>query len=279
MKRVLLTGAKGFVGSHVFDYLSSHTDWEIIVPRVDLAGDFKSAKSYDYIVNIASKASVEDSVKHPAEYIKNNVDLMINLLEYARKRPPQVFLHLSTVEVYNVTNPYAASKAAQEEIANAYWKTYGVPMVILRATNIIGSQQTDESMFLPRIIKQIKAGETVKIYTANGEIGVRRYNPVVNIADAILYLLNQYPNKYENTNPEAYPTHWNIDGLELTDNLTMAQKVASLLGKELKYELFEPTAIRPTYTKYLISGGANLQDYGWTPPVTLHEGLQWIKQM
>ncbi|NIQ15097.1 MAG: NAD-dependent epimerase/dehydratase family protein, partial [Candidatus Dadabacteria bacterium] len=91
----------------------------------------------------------------PGQCWKNNCDLMFNMLEFARKEGvrPKLFLHCSTDEVYGEASPgkahhewdvimpsnvYSASKAAQEALAIAYWRTYDVPVVIVNCMNMIG---------------------------------------------------------------------------------------------------------------------------------------------
>lgn len=271
---VLLTGSTGFLGQHVKDYLSSNPTWKIACPMADLTRTLSIMGPFDYIINLASKSSVEESVKQPVEFIRDNVAITTNLLEYARKYKPKVFLQMSTVEVYNVTNPYAASKAAQEEIANAYWKTYDIPVMIARSSNIVGEGQSEDK-FVPKIIKQIKAGETVKIYTSNGKQGSRIYNPVLNVASAIRFMLELYP-ELQNYDDD-FPVHFDIGGGQKMTNLAMAKLIADKLGKPLKYELYEPKVQRPTYAKTLTVTGSKLEDYGWRPPQTLERGLAWIQ--
>lgn len=274
--RCLITGHDGFVGRHVKRYLESETDWEVITHFIDLTMPLpESLGQFDYIINLASIASVEYSVVEPVKTIRNNVELMLNLLEFARKHPPKAFLHLSTVEIYNVTNPYAASKVAQEEIINAYWKSYDVPALILRSSNIIGEGQSKDK-FVPKLVEQIKAGETVRIYTSGGKVGRRIYNPVGNVVDAIVFLLGKYPKKHE-PGYQDFPTHFDITGGENLTNLEMAKRVAELTGKPLKYELFEPKQIIPAYARRLPEQGVKLSKLGWKPPHKIDEALLWIK--
>lgn len=281
-ERVLLTGANGFIGNHVESYLRENTDWEIETNVGDLTQPLPDMGEFDYIVNLASNSSVERSVADPKPFIENNIGLMLNLLEYARQHPPKVFLQFSSVEVYNNTNPYAASKAAQEQIADAYWKTYSVPVLIARSSNIVGPGQSPDK-FVPKVAQRIKAGELVDIYTTpTGKEGERVYNTVRNIASAILYLLNLHPQVKATIEQEVKtgsPIHFDIDGGEKLTNLRMAKKIAAFLGEHLDYRLVVPSEARPTYARSLAPTGVPLTSIGWEPPETLEEGLAWLKQM
>jgi len=163
--RVLLTGAAGFLGSHCLRHLLVNTDWDVVCPvsfthkglperittqvdqdewwdrvtvvKCDLSSrinDTTAARfgDIDYIVNYAAESHVDRSIVDPATFIRNNVDVAINLLDYARVAKPKVFIQISTDEVYGPapegyahkewdavipSNPYSASKAAQEAIA------------------------------------------------------------------------------------------------------------------------------------------------------------------
>jgi dTDP-glucose 4,6-dehydratase len=179
-RRVLITGVGGSIGCHVLRHLLKHTDWDVIgvdsfrhkgltdrvhrvtykhpesLPRLsvfthDLMAPIstllqKKMGPVDYIINLASISDVDWSLEDPGYVIRNNVELMVNVLDFARRAQPDVFLHVSTDEVYGPTdgktthkewdpilpsNAYSASKAAQEAIGIAYWRSYGVPLLIV----------------------------------------------------------------------------------------------------------------------------------------------------
>src|SRR3990167_7229819 len=191
-KRVLLTGIGGSIAVHVLAHIFTNTQWDIVgidsfqhkgwVDRIkvmtkdhpewkerltlfvqDLIIPFSSIiikrlGKIDYIVNLASLSDVEASIQDPVPFILNNVNLAINMLEYARKAKPKVFIQISTDEVYGPvankndngvkewgvflpSNPYAASKACQEMIAISYWRTYDVPVIITNTMNNFGEMQ------------------------------------------------------------------------------------------------------------------------------------------
>jgi len=147
----------------------------------------KKIGKIDYIISMASLSDVEASIHEPAQFIHNNVNLVLNLLEYAREVKPEVFIQISTDEVYGASaskfgdlrkewdaiipsNPYAASKACQEAIAISYWRTYGVPLIITNTMNNAGEYQ-QASKFPVMIQKAIMKGEEITIHGREGQIG------------------------------------------------------------------------------------------------------------
>lgn len=297
MTKCLITGAFGFIGSHVLSYLLRETDWKFtaisrsgagLQPRVtyvvhDLSEPIPDIGDFDYILNFASESQVEKSINDPVNFITNNVKSTINVLEYARKHKPQIVIQFSTDEVYGAlghkewdvllpSNPYAASKAAQEMIAISYWKTYGVPVVITNSNNIIGEGQRKEN-FIPKLIEYIKSGKEVPIYTAHGKPGKRYWNPVNNVSDGIKFILGRTPVMY----PESdRPDRYSLGGGKELDNLEMAQLIAKILKKPLKYQLVDAETIRPGYDESYAKTSSNLEKIGWHPIETLEEGLSWI---
>lgn len=304
--KVLITGADGFIGSNILRYLLDKTDWEFTClcswrhfgnplnikpnPRVtvishDLVGPIPEIGKHDYILHLASESHVDRSIDSPVSFIENNVSSTLQMLEYARKNPPKSFLLFSTDEVYGAmehkdwdvllpSNPYAASKAAQEMIAIAYWKTYKIPVVITNSNNIIGPNQNPEK-FVPKIAELINEGKEITIHTANGKPGKRYWNPVDNVSDAILFIIEQLGN------PVAYPAsdrpdRYSLPGGEELDNLQMAQLVAEVLNKRLNYVTLDAETIRPGYDQFYAKTEGRLTQLGWVPPLTLREGLAWL---
>lgn len=298
MKRCLITGSSGFIGSHVLRYLLDHTDWEfsavgrtlelkqnsrVKYVALDLSERIPYIGEFDYILNFASESHVESSIKDPVNFITNNVRSTINVLELARKTKPEIFIQFSSDEVYGAlghkewdvllpSNPYAASKAAQEMIAISYWKTYGVPVVITNSNNIIGEGQRKEN-FVPKLIEYIKSGKEIPIYTANGKPGKRYWNPVNNVSDGLRFILERTPIMYPDSDR---PDRYSLGGGKELDNLEMAQLIAKLLNKPLKYKLVDAETIRPGYDESYAKTSSNLEKIGWQPIETLEEGLSWI---
>lgn len=327
--KILLTGAAGFVGSHVLRHLLVNTDWEIICPvtfrhqgvperiksamegqdhaRVQVERhDIRAGFSYqayrrwgrvDVIMNVASESHVDRSIEDPSGFILNNVEMMTGILEYARQAKPRLFLHMSTDEVYGPaygehkhregephlpSNPYSASKSAQEAIAFAYWRTYGVPVVITNTMNIVGEMQ-DPEKFVPKVMQHVAQGKEMPLHaSASGEMGSRFYLHARNLADAWLFLTKGY---IVHNGPEASAVpmyrggnmdlaRWNIVGEREVTNLEMAQMIAGYMDKPLIWRAEDFHSSRPGHDLRYALDGTKLADVGWKAPFSLDESLR-----
>lgn len=239
----------------------------------------------DYVLNIASESHVDRSITEPRDFIDNNVRLMLTMLDYIRAYPVKKFIHISTDEVYGPadnhnhregephrpSNPYSASKAAQEDICFAYWRTYGLPIVITNTMNIIGETQ-DPEKFVPMVMRNIMQGKQVPIHaSAEGVVGSRFYLHARNQADALVFLLN-------NHTPTLYPAkdidRFNIVGEKEVDNLTMAKMIAQFIDKPLKHKLVDFHSSRPGHDLRYGLDGEKMKKLGWTAPLSLEESLK-----
>lgn len=280
-KTCLITGGNGFIGTNLAEYLKKHADWQIITTGRE---EYKNVPAQPhYIINLASESHVEKSIKQPSGVIYNNVCSTLDVLEFARANKPEVFIQFSTDEVYGSkkhnewdimlpSNPYSASKAAQEMIAISYWKTYKIPVVILSSGNVFGPGQSSAN-FIPKLVEYICKGQEVPIYTINGKPGKRCWNPVENVCAAIEFILRVTPATYpESDRPDKYSLP---GGLEL-DNLQVAKTIAVKLDKPLKYKLIDAEDVRPGYDEFYAKTPSTLEKIGWEPPVSFWEGLSWL---
>lgn len=250
----------------------------------------------DYIVAFASDSHVDRSISDPVPFCKNNVDVCLNTLELARQVNPKALVWVSTDEVYGPveatdlkghpewdtimpSNPYSASKAAQEALAFSYWRTYGVPLQIVNCMNMIGERQ-DPEKFVPLVIGKVIRDEEVTIHGTPDHIGTRHYLHARNLADGILFLL-------KNTVPTAFgsefrsdrrcgdrPDRYNIATPDRVDNLAMAQMIATYAGKTLKYRLEDFHSTRPGHDPHYGLDPAKMESLGWTPPISLETSLK-----
>lgn len=324
MKRALVTGIGGAIGVHVMAHIFHNTDWEIVgidsfnhnghydritrfcrdhpdwpprlkVIRHDLTAPLSerqvaSLGQIDYVINLASLSDVAASVEDPVPFVRNNTELMLQVLELARKITPEVFLHFSTDEVYGAapkdspghkewdvilpSNPYSASKAAQEALAIAYWRTYGVPLIITNTMNNFGESQAP-SKFPAMIQKNVALNKLVEVHAASdGQIGTRYYLHSRNAADAVLFILQKTKPHLHDAGQIDRPDRYNIVGDKQVDNLELAQTIARLMGKELRYELVDFHSKQPGHDLHYGLDGAKLASLGWKSPQTFEESLK-----
>jgi dTDP-glucose 4,6-dehydratase len=266
----------------VWDYLSyaSKHAWRlkqicafstgrITFENLDIADDLDLVfPGPNYIIHLAAETHVDRSIEYPMPFVHSNMVGTARMLERARNwRSLEAFLYFSTDEVfgpargqtfsewdrYNSSNPYAATKAGGEELALAWANTYNLPVIVSHCANIFGERQHDEK-FVPKLVRQILAGEQVTIHCDAKDVpGSRMYVYAGDVADAIFRLVTKGKHR------EKY----NIPGREV-DNETMAKTVALVLEKPLLSAKSYPYADRPGWDfSYRISS-QSIQDVGWT---------------
>lgn len=311
-KTILITGGAGFIASHLVEHIYRKTDWNIVVidmlsyaskgmsrlrdngilnsPRLrvftfDLCqpltpGLILEIGSVEYLVHTGAMTHVDESIKKPRKCIYNNVMSTVSILEYARTlKTLELFLFFSTDEIFGPapigvaykewdrhrpTNPYSASKSAGESICISYQNTYKLPIIILNCMNAFGERQHPEK-FIPKAMKHILEGKTLEIHTdAENKPGSRSYIHSRNIASAVLFLIKngEISEKY------------NIVGEREVDNLEMAQFIAKVMKKELKYELANNPILRPGHDGRYALDGSKLLSMGWSIPVPFEESLR-----
>ena len=192
---VLVTGATGFVGPYLVQALTKKdTHVKILSIGMDeipsslcaenldiVTGDITKPETLDgitegvdFVFHLAAISNVDYAVKNPVKTYDVNVRGTLNLLEEVRKNSVQKFVYVSSSHVYGVPQyipvdekhriaprePYAASKAAAENIINGYSGAYGINAAIVRPFNIYGPGQ-HETFLIPSIIKQALSGNAV----------------------------------------------------------------------------------------------------------------------
>jgi len=237
----------------------------------------------DFILHLAAGSHVDRSIKNPVGFVMDNVVGTTNLLEYARHYLPdlEVFLNFSTDEVFgpaegtekfkeddrhNPCNPYSATKSAAEQICNAYAVSYGIPVITTHTMNVYGLRQSREK-FIPLLVHKLSNDEKVEIHTdENGTIGSRKYLHTSDVSSAVLFLLDN----------GIVGQKYNISSNEEISNLDLAKKISKIMGKELKYDLVNPSKTRgKNDIRYSISGD-KLKSLGWEQKIYLDDGLQQI---
>lgn len=325
--KVLLTGAGGFVGHHTLAHLLKTTDYEFVVTdsfrhrgnsarlrsvfeevssaskRVkvvthDLTTPIDSVTSREFgeikiIISMASESHVDRSISEPRNFIENNTNLILTLLDYSRQlKGLELFLQISTDEVYGPapsgilhkewdpffpSNPYSASKAAQESICYAYWRTFGIPLILTNTMNIIGERQ-DTEKFIPKVIGHLLNGKPIPVHAKkkeNGWIsGSRYYLHARNQADALRYLImNKHDLQLSYCDDNSYLEKFHVVGEKEVSNEEMVNMLAKFIGAEPLIQFTDFHSSRPGHDLRYALDGEKLKTFGWTPPLKLEDSL------
>lgn len=335
-KKVLITGAAGFIGHHLVEHILKNTDWNVVcLDRLDTSGnvnrltdidsweknktrvkfyhtDLRAQISdslagmlarafgtkqgevvpFDYIMHLAAGSHVDRSITDPLAFVHDNVLGTAHMLDVVRVfgefflKKDGKFLYFSTDEVFgpapegvsykewdrfNPNNPYAAAKAGAEDLAVAYAHTYRIPIAITHCMNVFGERQHPEK-FVPMCVKKIMAGETISIHANKDKTkaGTRFYLHTRNVCDAVLYILQHGPVLDGSGTKGKY----NIVGDKEVSNLEMAELIAKILGKDLKYEMVDFHSSRPGHDLRYALDGSLMKEIGWVPPVSFEESLE-----
>ncbi len=221
--RFVVTGGRGFIGSHFVEEALKRGHWVIDIDKMTYAASrelpWDNHERYrlevadiseithippcDYIVNFAAESHVDNSINESKTFLKSNTVGVHNLLELLRgkvyERP--IFFHISTDEVYgdiidgsfsesdrlNPSNPYAASKAAAEMYVLSHSRTYGIDYVITRSGNNYGPRQYEEKL-IPKCISCMKEGRQIPLH-GDGQY-IRDWIYVKDNVDAIFKIID-----------------------------------------------------------------------------------------
>ena len=297
-EKILITGAEGFIGSNLVEYLLTNTNYTIFSMSrnaikthrserlVSISHDMLKAFSpshasllggVEYVVHLAGASCVRKSILNPLETINNNIVLTSNFLEFARLNMLKLkkILFLNTAEVFGPSHenkkfkeddrycphsPYAATKAAIAQICTGYFKTYGTPIIVAHVMNTYGKNQS-EHKFIPKIINSIKNNNEIMLHANKGP-DIRNYLHVDDLCNGIVYLLsNADPGEKYNLISDTY-----------TNNLEISRIIAEIVNKKLNYNL---VSSKKHHTLTLLSG-QKMHDLGWRPSISLKEGLEMV---
>ncbi|MDE5633882.1 MAG: NAD-dependent 4,6-dehydratase LegB [Muribaculaceae bacterium] len=298
----LVTGADGFIGSHLVDLLlsrgikvralcqyNSFNSWgwldNVRHPGLEIVcGDVRDAafcrhisRDVDTIFHLAALIAIPYSYVAPESYVDTNVTGTLNMCQAARDMGVERLIVTSTSEVYGTAqyvpidekhprqpqSPYSATKIGADAIAKSFFNAFGLPVVIARPFNTYGPRQSARAI-IPTIISQIAAG--------NSEIKVgdltptRDFNYVADTCRGFLALAAADGIEGEEINIAT--------GTEISMADTLAT-IAEVMERKVEF-VVDPARIRPSASEVFRLCGDNskitaLTD--WRPEVTLREGI------
>jgi len=300
MKTVLVTGGMGFIGSHfIRQSLAVHPDWFIVnLDKLTYAGnpktlaDLEGNPRYEFIhgdicdealinriapraeiiVNFAAETHVDRSIDAASGFIDTNIQGTRVLLDAVRRNGTEVYIHVSTDEVYGSVkegsflettplapnSPYAASKAGSDLMVLAYVKTYGIPAIITRCSNNYGPFQYPEKV-IPLFVTNLSEKRKVPLY-GNG-LNVREWIYVDDHCRAIDLLITL------GKRGEVY----NIGSGDEINNIELTQKILKFFG--LGDNWIERVNDRLGHDFRYSINSQKIRALGFVPRVNFEEGL------
>jgi dTDP-glucose 4,6-dehydratase len=228
----------------------------------------------DCVVNFAAETHVDRSIHDAGDFIRTDVYGTFVLLEAIRSSGrPRRFIQISTDEVYGAIetgsaretdpiaprNPYSASKAGADRLAYSYFVTYGVPVIVTRASNNYGPRQYPEKV-IPLFVTNALEDKPLPLY--GDGLQVRDWLHVEDHCRALDLVL------HEGVLGETY----NVGGGYELPNLELTRKVLQILGKP--ESLVTHVADRPGHDRRYSLDTTKLRALGWSPSVPFDEGLR-----
>ena len=256
------------------------------------------------VVNLAAQAGVRYSIENPDVYIESNIIGFYNILEACRHNPVQHLVYASSSSVYGgnkkvpfstddrVDNPvslYAATKKSNELMAHCYSKLYNIPSTGLRFFTVYGPAGRPDMAYFGFTNKLLK-GQTIQIYNYGN--CRRDFTYVDDIVEGIVRVMAKAPAKQTGEDGLPIPPYkvYNIGGGQPENLLDFVQILqeellrAGVLPKDYDFEAhkqlvpMQPGDVPTTYA----DATALERDFGFTPKITLREGLrhfaEWYKE-
>jgi dTDP-glucose 4,6-dehydratase len=310
-KSVLITGAGGFIGSHLTEHLldlnanvkafvryNSRNDWGLLelLPSEKLnqieviMGDLKdadavrhAAKGVDIIYHLGSLIAIPYSYIHPRETIETNILGALNVLTAAKENGIEKLVHTSTSEVYGTAkyvpidenhplqgqSPYSASKIGADKIAESFYRSFDLPIAIIRPFNTYGPRQSARAV-IPTIITQGLTREKIFLGSLHP---TRDYTYVKDVVEGFIKVAES---------PKSAGEVINIGSNFEISIGDLANKIISLIGKNAEI-ITDPVRVRPQDSEVERLRCDNTKAkrlLGWEPTTPLNGGLKktidWI---
>lgn len=212
MKKILITGSSGYIGSHLLKKIKDSyavyglDKQETQIPVNFIYGDIRNTEylkykdEFDCVIHLAAEIRVGESVKDPTLYYETNIGGTLNILKHIKTKN---FILASTGAAEGLTSPYGVSKKAAEEIVEQFCKERGINYTIFRFYNVIGADgievKNPDGLFF-NLLKSKDTG-VFKIFgndynTPDGTC-IRDYVHVYEICEAIKKAINSPSNSIE----------------------------------------------------------------------------------
>lgn len=233
----------------------------------------KVMQKVDTVVHFAAESHVDRSIEDASAFVRTNVLGTFVLLESARKYKVSRFIHISTDEVYGSrergsfkekdrltpSSPYSSSKAGSDLLAQSYYITHKLPVVITRCTNNFGPYQYPEKL-IPLFITNLLENKKVPVYGSGKN--VRDWICVIDHCKAVDFVLhNGIPGEI-----------YNIGGGAERSNIDITKKIIKILGKD--ESMIEYVVDRKGHDFRYSLNCTKLLKLGWVPEHGFNEALE-----
>lgn len=305
-KNILVTGGAGFIGSHLVDELITQGYNLIVVDNLSSGKEENinpKAKFYKIdvrdknifqilekeniggVFHLAAQPIVDKAYENPLEAIETNVMGTANLLEACRQKGDLEFIVVvSSDKAYGRAeelpykehfplrgnHPYDVSKSAADLIAQTFFHTYGLPVVITRFSNVFGPRDFNFSRIIPSALQAAIKGAELSI-RSDGKM-IREYVYVKDIVDGCIRLASHA----QEVPGEAF----NFGSANIFSVTGLVEKIKKTLGQEIKYKILN-IAKNEIPEQYLDWTKAK-EKLGWEPLTSFEEGIaethNWYKE-
>jgi len=296
-KKILVTGGVGFIGSHLVNELIKQKNKVVVIDNLssgkkenlnpkakfyktdvrskNILKIFKSEKP-NIIFHFAAKPIVEEVYKKPAEALEVNIMGTVNILEACRQaKNIESIIIVSSDKAYgksknlpykessplNGDHPYDASKSSADLIAQAYYSTYGLPVLITRFSNVFGPGDPNISRIIPGIMEAVIKNKKLLV-RSNGKM-IREYTYIDDIVDGCIKLASHKKN---------YGEAFNFGSKNIFNVFDIIKETEKALGVKIKYKILN-TAKNEIPKQYLDWSKAK-KILKWQPKATFEQAIK-----
>lgn len=309
--KILITGAAGFIGSHLveyflnkkynviaFDRYNSNNDngWLKEIENKEklkcILGDirdydsvYKALKKCDVVFHLAALIGIPYSYESPTAYVKTNIEGTLNVLEASKNLKIKEVIITSTSEVYGTAkkkklnendslaaqSPYAATKIAADQLALSYFRSFNLPLKIIRPFNTFGPRQSLRAI-IPTILSQILSGK--KIINLGNQNSIRDFTFVNDLCSAFeeIYLSKKF-----------YGQIVNVGSNQEISVKDLVKKISQIVNIKVKIKT-DRKRIRPKLSevnRLRCDNNKIIKNTNWHPEHTFEEGIinliNWMK--